>query len=107
MTLGILDIKKNLITLGTSSNILGGPFNVTKMITLQQNTYNWKFIFLGVDITSIKEAQGWGIASSHMSTYKKVNTQCVYDNISQNVSMLRSGTKLDCSFDDTQVKAMN
>ena len=33
LTLGVLDIKKNLITLGTGSNILGAPFNVTKMIT--------------------------------------------------------------------------
>jgi hypothetical protein len=33
MTLGILDIKKNLLTLGTGSLIQGAPFGATKMIT--------------------------------------------------------------------------
>jgi hypothetical protein len=33
MTQGILDIKKNLVSLGVSSNIQGSPFSATKMIT--------------------------------------------------------------------------
>ena len=33
MTLGILDIKKNLVTLGVNSLIQGAPFGATKMIT--------------------------------------------------------------------------
>ena len=33
MTQGILDIKKNLVTLGTGSLIQGAPFSATKMIT--------------------------------------------------------------------------
>ena len=33
MTLGILDIKRNLLTLGVNSNIQGAPFSATKMIT--------------------------------------------------------------------------
>ncbi len=33
MTVGILDIKKNLVTLGANSLIQGAPFSATKMIT--------------------------------------------------------------------------
>ena len=33
LTLGILDIKKNLVSLGVNSLIQGAPFSATKMIT--------------------------------------------------------------------------
>ncbi len=33
LTQGILDIKKNLVTLGVNSNIQGAPFSASKMIT--------------------------------------------------------------------------
>ncbi len=37
---------------------------VKDMITLQQNTYSWKFLFLGADIDAVSEADSLGIRHS-------------------------------------------
>lgn len=37
---------------------------VKEMITLQQDTYNWKFLFLGADIDAVGEADSLGIRSA-------------------------------------------
>ena len=37
---------------------------IKEMITLQQNTYNWKFLFLGADIDAVSEADSLGIRHS-------------------------------------------
>lgn len=37
---------------------------VKEMITLQQETYNWKFLFLGADIDAVGEADSIGIRSA-------------------------------------------
>lgn len=37
---------------------------IKEMITLQQNTYNWNFLFLGADIDAVGEADSIGIRSA-------------------------------------------
>lgn len=47
---------------------------VKKMITEQQDTYGWKFVFLGADQDAFAAAGGMGIARGTTLSYTSVNT---------------------------------
>ena len=60
----ITDGYENASSLYTKSQI-------KEMIELQQNVYNWKFIFLGADIDTFAEASSIGISPQYSRSFTK------------------------------------
>lgn len=46
---------------------------VKNMVTLQQDTYKWQFVFLGADIDAMSAGQGLGIARGSTMSYSKAH----------------------------------
>lgn len=55
--------------------------DIKERIERQQNTYSWKFIFLGEDIKSVQHAQEMGINKCLTHTYSKANLDSVYRSV--------------------------
>lgn len=55
--------------------------DIKERIERQQNTYSWKFIFLGEDIKSVQHAQEMGISKGLTHTYKKDSLDNVYRSV--------------------------
>lgn len=65
---------------------------VKKMIDLQQNTYNWSFMFLGANIDAEQVGMSYGIRKGYSKTYTAtgLGTQSVYNAVDSSLSCLRS-----------------
>lgn len=55
--------------------------DIKERIERQQNTYSWKFIFLGEDIKSVQHAQEMGINKCLTHMYSKANLDSVYRSV--------------------------
>lgn len=66
---------------------------IIEMIKLQEETYKWRFIYLGSNQSAVKSAQSIGIAAAAALSYAPtdVGTRAVYSAMSQEVSKMRSG----------------
>lgn len=64
---------------------------VNDMITLQRNSYNWEFIFIGANQDAIATAKSYGIASNHALTFtaNAVGSQHVYTSLTNNITRSR------------------
>lgn len=64
---------------------------VKKMINLQQNTYNWSFMFLGANIDAEQVGRSYGIREGYSKTYTATTwgTQSVYNAVGQSLGCLR------------------
>lgn len=62
---------------------------VKKMITEQQDTYGWKFVFLGADQDAFEAAGGMGIGRGTTLSYASVNTT---DSMTKAGHMVARGT---------------
>lgn len=65
---------------------------VAKMVKIQQDKYNWKFMFLGANFDAFNEAQQLGFMPGSSTSYKAstVGTQAAYIDISHNVRKMRA-----------------
>jgi len=65
---------------------------IKEMIELQQNKYNWKFLFLGANVDSFHEAESIGIARNFAANYQPsaAGTSDLYDSVSDAVRSVRS-----------------
>lgn len=70
---------------------------IKEMIEHQQSNYNWKFIFLGANIDSVKEGDSLGIAGGMSANYSgnSIGTQCLYSTMSKATSSLRNSGDID------------
>ena len=66
---------------------------VREMIKHQQDKYSWNFIFLGADLTNVKDAIDLGIKTRGITTKKTLGKS--YDIINSSLSLYRNvnGTK--------------
>ena len=74
---------------------------IKKMITHQQEKYNWEFLFLGANINAVEEAQNLGIRDGRAAQYNasSVGTQSLYSTVGAVVSGYRSKQKIDDDWD--------
>ena len=73
---------------------------VREMIRRQQEKYGWEFIFLGANIDAVQAAGSIGIEEDRAVCYcsDDVGTSLNYQVLSEAVSHVRSGAKLDASW---------
>jgi len=64
---------------------------IQEMIKLQQDTYNWKFVFLGADAASFSQAGAMGICRGTSAQYDANNSMATYATVSSRVSGARMG----------------
>lgn len=63
---------------------------VKRMIQLQQNTYNWTFMFLGADIDAKQVGGSYGISHSHTYTKSAGGLSSIYTVVADTTSYMRS-----------------
>jgi len=75
---------------------------IYEMITLQRETYNWQFIFLGSNQDAIQEGTKLGLNSNSSATYSSTprGTQRIYYAVNQCVTSFRMGDASGCSISD-------
>ena len=73
---------------------------IKKMVQYQKEKFGWEFIFLGANIDAISTAAQFGIEEDFAVEYHAdhVGTQLNYQAVSEVVSNLRSGKKIDRSW---------
>lgn len=73
---------------------------IKKMIQHQKETYGWEFMFLGANIDAISTAAQFGISEDFAVDYHadRLGTQLNYEAVSEAVTNLRSGKKIDRSW---------
>jgi hypothetical protein len=74
---------------------------IKSMITLQENTYDWQFVFLGANFDAVGEGEKLGMKANASITYAA--NECGINNLScsltRNVSAYRTGQKSVVTFD--------
>ena len=73
---------------------------IKTMIRVQKEKYDWQFIFLGANIDAVTTAAKFGIEEDFAVDYHadEIGTQLNYEAVSEAVSNLRSGKKIDRSW---------
>lgn len=73
---------------------------VKNMIEHQKTKYSWEFIFLGANIDAIKTAASFGIDEDMATNFisDSAGTQLNYYAVSEAVSSMRKGKKVDASW---------
>ncbi len=86
---------------------------IREMIELQQNTYSWKFTFLGANQDAFAEAGSLGISAGAIANYAQHNSLDAFKSASANVSRMRQGAcgpcgpqGVCCSYTTDERKAM-
>ena len=73
---------------------------IKKMITEQEDTYNWEFVFLGANIDAVNAAGGIGISAS--KSMKSANNaqgmRSAFFSLSSNISSYRTGDTSDMKY---------
>ncbi len=84
---------------------------VRESITLQRETYNWQFTFLGADDSAFDEAVAMGIPISAAAAYSPDKVGTSYKTASKAVMRGRTaalkGQKVDMSYTEDERKAMS
>ena len=70
------------------------------MVQYQKEKFGWEFMFLGANIDAISTAARFGIDEDFAVDYRadEIGTQLNYEVLSEAVSNLRSGKKIDRSW---------
>jgi uncharacterized protein YegL len=73
---------------------------IKKMVQYQKEKFGWEFMFLGANIDAISTAARFGIDEDFAVDYRadEIGTQLNYEVLSEAVSNLRSGKKIDRSW---------
>lgn len=71
---------------------------VKLMVTEQEKTYNWQFVFLGANMDAIAEGGSIGTQYGSTMTYSTHNTQAAYGVTAQQVNSVRAGTRSKVEF---------
>ncbi|THE10702.1 VWA domain-containing protein [Bacillus timonensis] len=73
---------------------------IKKMVQHQKETYGWEFMFLGANIDAVSTAAEFGIDEDFAVDYHadEEGTQLNYQMVSEAVTNLRSGKKIDRSW---------
>jgi uncharacterized protein YegL len=73
---------------------------IKKMVQMQKEEYGWEFLFLGANIDAVSTAARFGIEEDFAVDYHadEVGTQLNYEAVSEAVSNLRSGKKIERSW---------
>lgn len=76
------------------------PSKIKKMIELQKEKYGWDFMFLGANIDAVSTAAQFGIDEDFAVDYHadEIGTKLNYEMVSEAVSNLRHGKKIDRSW---------
>ncbi len=76
------------------------PSKIKKMIEHQKEKYGWDFMFLGANIDAVSTAAQFGIDEDFAVEYHAdhIGTQLNYEMVSEAVTKLRSGDKIDRSW---------
>jgi uncharacterized protein YegL len=104
--------SKNLVVImtdGEENSSMEYPLEkVKEMIKHQQDKYNWTFMFLGADITTLNGARELGIRMSTVTSKKNLGNS--YDMLSQGSMLYRTtcdasaASTMDCYFVETTAK---
>jgi len=80
---------------------------IKKMIKEQEEKYNWTFTFLGANINAKETANNIGINRKMSMTFaaNSVGTSSAYNSVSENLTDVRCGTKLNMSYEDKDYSA--
>lgn len=70
---------------------------VREMIKHQTDVYNWSFVYMGTDITTVDTAEGLGINTRSFSSRASSDTFKNYSNISLATSAYRSADSLEAA----------
>lgn len=73
---------------------------IKKMVQYQKEKFGWEFLFLGANIDAISTAAQFGIGEDFAVEYHadEIGTQLNYEAVSEAVTNLRGGNKLDSSW---------
>jgi hypothetical protein len=73
---------------------------IKKMVQYQKEKYDWEFMFLGANIDAISTAEQFGIDEDSAVDYHadQMGTQLNYEVVSEAVTKIRSGKKIDRSW---------
>lgn len=73
---------------------------IKKMVQYQKEKYGWEFMFLGANIDAVSTAAQFGIDEDYAVNYHadEHGTQLNYQMVSEAVTNLRSGKKIDRSW---------
>lgn len=84
---------------------------IKEMVSHQQDTYNWKFTFLGANQDAFAEGASLGFAADGISTYNTSKSFDAYANVSSKFARMRfsasAGQAVSNAFTDEEVKGMN
>lgn len=82
---------------------------IKEMVEQQQNTYKWKFIFMGANCDAFKEAKSIGISYDNTLQYGNKKSKEAYDaacsNISRGKVLVSAGFTADVAFSGVQRSA--
>ena len=67
--------------------------DVNRMIA-EKKTLGWEFIYLGANVTDVRDAEGMGIKSDKRYYYNKVEQSEVYEGVSLSISSYRKNHRL-------------
>lgn len=73
---------------------------IKKMVQYQKEKYGWEFLFLGANIDAVSTAARFGIEEAFAVDYHAdaIGTQVNYEAVSEAVSNIRNGKKIDKSW---------
>ncbi|GHH98940.1 hypothetical protein AM1BK_24830 [Neobacillus kokaensis] len=73
---------------------------IKKMVQFQKEKFGWEFLFLGANIDAISTAAQFGIEEDFAVDYHadEIGTQLNYEAVSEAVTNLRSGNRIDSSW---------
>ncbi|MED4205464.1 vWA domain-containing protein [Neobacillus mesonae] len=73
---------------------------IKKMVQYQKEKFRWEFLFLGANIDAISTAAQFGIGEDFAVEYHadEIGTQLNYEAVSEAVTNIRGGNKLDSSW---------
>jgi len=67
---------------------------VKELIESQKADYNWEFMFLSADLSSLESARSWGVTFDSSAAYGDQNTAATYNMVSNKVRGFRSATDM-------------
>lgn len=68
---------------------------IKQLIEKQTNNYNWQFIFLGADLSSVEQAKNWGFDINNVTTYNTKNYGATMEFMNCKMTMARSCVSSD------------
>ena len=74
-------------------------YTIEEMIETQKNTYNWEFVFMGADESSIEDAKQFGIVNTVLYSNDSIGTRSAYETMSAMTTSYRNSGVVDFTQD--------